>query len=33
MEWKFERETKEYMLTACWFFILTLIYLTQLLEK
>ncbi|MGX6445605.1 DUF4181 domain-containing protein [Neobacillus sp. K501] len=36
MEWKYERKTKEYMLTAntiCWFLVFTAIYLTQLLEK
>jgi hypothetical protein len=36
MEWKHERKTKEYLITAntfCWFFVFSVIYLTQLLEK
>lgn len=36
MEWKYERNTRQYILTAntiCWFVVFTPIYLTLLLEK
>lgn len=36
MEWKYERKSKEFIITAnsfCWFLVFTAIFLTQLLEK